>query len=221
MDADFWHSRWQQNNIGFHNTDVNPYLPAYWEQLAVEAPATVFVPLCGKSLDIGWFLQQGYQIEAVELSPVAIEALIQEQGLTAKRSQLGDWQVWSGEGFRLWCGDYFQLTQTLIGSVEAVYDRAALVALPVDLRQSYVRQMRKLAGAVPQLLITLCYEQAQMAGPPFAVCTAEVQHLYGMDYTGAETPVLSEDVLSTNERFRARGVTRLDEHIFVLQVREK
>ena len=221
MKADFWHSRWQENRIGFHIDEVNPYLLANWSRLGVDAPATVFIPLCGKSVDIVWFIKQGYRVEAVELSPIAIEALIKEQGLIAEHAIQGDWQVWTGEGFRIWCGDYFKLTSQQLSSIDAVYDRAALIALPEEMRLEYVSHMKRLVGVVPQLLVTLSYEQAQMAGPPFSVENREVSQLYGDDYQGVDTAVVTENVLVKNTRFAERGVSRLDESVFVLQVPKK
>lgn len=218
MKADFWHSRWQENKIGFHVDEVNPYLLSNWGKLGVAAPATVFLPLCGKSVDIVWFINQGFQVEAVELSSIAIESFIKEQGLTAEHTRQGDWQIWAGKGFRIWCGDYFNLTSQQLGNIDAVYDRAALIALPEEMRQNYVFHMKSLVGVVPQLLITLSYEQAQMDGPPFSVSSEEVNRLYGDDYLGAAAPVVTEDVLAKNVRFADRGVRRLDEHVFVLQV---
>lgn len=221
MKADFWHSRWQANKIGFHIDEINPYLLANWSFLGVEPPATVFIPLCGKSVDIAWFIRQGYQVVAVELSPIAVQALIREQGLAAEKVEENGRLYWIGEGFQLWCADYFDLTREQVGEVEAVYDRAALIALPGDMRAAYVAHMKTLVGVVPQLLITLSYEQAQMDGPPFSVSTDEVLSLYGIDYLGADEPRVSQDVLAQNARFADRGISYLNENVFVLQVPKK
>jgi thiopurine S-methyltransferase len=221
MQTDFWHARWQQNNIGFHKQEINSYLLEHWQTLAVAPPATVFVPLCGKSVDISWFLQQGYQVEAVELSSIAIEAMLGEQALNASVTRQDDFEVWSGEGFRIWCGDYFALTAAQLGRIDAVYDRAALIALPKPMRVAYVKHMKQLVGTAPYFLITLSYVQAEMDGPPFSVTGAEVESLYGKDYQGVNKPLVSSDVLTRHARFFERGLSYLQEHVYLMQVAKK
>jgi thiopurine S-methyltransferase len=220
MEPDFWHQRWQQNQIGFHQGEVNPYLRQYWTELNVPAPARVLVPLCGKSLDLIWLLQQGYTVEGVELSEVAVRAFFEEQGIAAQHSQQGEWQVWESDRLRLWCGDFFNLTAAQLGPIDAVYDRAALIALPAAMRQQYVRHMQTLVGEVPHLLITLEYPQAQMDGPPFSVEQTEVDSLFGERYEGSQSHHC-DDVLSATPHLQQRGLDHLNECAYLLQVRKK
>lgn len=219
MHADFWHQRWQENRIGFHQDEVNPYLVEYWPKLGVPPPARVFVPLCGKSLDLVWLLEQGYQVEGVELSELAVQAFFEEQKLPARRARLGDWTVWESAGIRLWCGDFFDLGAAQLGALEAVYDRAALIALPAPMRQRYVQHLLQLAGGCPQLLVTLSYPQEEMDGPPFSVEPDEIQHLYEAAYSGAEQPCMRADVLAENPHLQERGLARLDEAVYLLRAR--
>lgn len=220
MEPDFWHQRWQQNKIGFHQGEVNPYLRKYWQELGVPAPARILVPLCGKSLDLLWLVQQGYQVEGVELSELAVRAFFAEQGLDAQHRTQGDWQIWEHENLRLWCGDFFNLSPAQLGPIDAVYDRAALIALPAAMRQAYVRHMQNLVGEVPHLLITLEYPQAKMDGPPFSVEQAEVEDLFGARYRGTQAHAC-DDVLTDNANLRERGLERLNECVYLLQVRKK
>lgn len=220
MEPDFWHQRWQENKIGFHQDEVNPYLRQFWPDLGLSAPARILVPLCGKSLDLIWLMQQGYAVEGVELSELAVRAFFEEQGIEAQQSQQGEFQVWQSEGLRLWCGDFFKLTPAQLGPIDAVYDRAALVALPADMRQRYVQHMQTLVGEVPHLLITLEYPQAQMDGPPFSVEQMEVEALFGERYRGTASHHC-DDILSENDHLQKRGLQRLNECAYLLQVRKK
>lgn len=220
MEPEFWHERWRQNQIGFHQGEVNPYLEKFWAKLGLSAPARILVPLCGKSLDLVWLQQQGYQVEGVELSELAVRAFFEEQGLTPRRHKQGDWDVWESDGVRLWCGDFFQLDAATLGPIDAVYDRAALIALPAPMRQQYVRHIQSLGGAVPHLLVTLEYPQDKMDGPPFCVAQAEVQALFGERYHGT-TPLACNDVLAETPQLRQRGLDRLNECVYLLQVRKK
>jgi len=220
MEPEFWHERWQQNQIGFHQGEVNPYLEKFWDKLGVAAPASILVPLCGKSLDLMWLRQQGYRVEGVELSELAVRAFFEEQGLSPERSEHGDMQAWEADGIRLWCGDFFRLDAAMLGAVDAVYDRAALIALPAPMRQQYVRHVQALCGSAPHFLVTLEYPQDQMSGPPFSVKRAEVEALFGERYIGV-TPLACDDALATSPQLRQRGLDALSECVYLLQVRKK
>lgn len=182
MQAEFWHSRWQQQQIGFHLPEVNPLLQAHVAQLALQPGQRLFVPLCGKSLDIGWCLQQGWQVVGVELSPLAVTALFASLGLTPSITLCGELQHYQAEGLAIYLGDFFALSKPMLGAVDAVYDRAALVALPAPMRAAYSRHLSALTAGAPQLLISFDYDQSLQAGPPFSVPAAQLAAYYGADY---------------------------------------
>ncbi|OAI12877.1 MULTISPECIES: thiopurine S-methyltransferase [Methylomonas] len=218
MQAEFWLERWAQNQIGFHNPDYHPGLAAYWDDLQVPEASTVFVPLCGKSLDLLWLRRQGYRIVAVELSRVAVEAFFAENDLSVSVSRQGELAVFAADGLTIYCGDFFALTAAELANVAGVYDRAALVALPPAMRSAYAAKMRELLPAgCRTLLVTFDYDQAEMAGPPFAVPAGEVATLYGSWCDVTEKAVA--DILDDEPRFRERGVNRIQESIYALTVR--
>jgi thiopurine S-methyltransferase len=178
MQADFWHQRWSSNQIGFHEPEVNPLLVMHLDALDLSPGARIFLPLCGKTLDIDWLLSRGYRVAGVELSPLAVAQLFERLGI-APTVGSGALAQWSAPGIDVFVGDFFALSAAVLGAVDAVYDRAAMIALPPDMRRRYATQMHTLAHAVPQLLVTLDYEQVCMAGPPFAVRSEEIQELHG------------------------------------------
>jgi len=221
MDPDFWIQRWQENRIGFHLDEVNPLLLQYFLALHLTAPARIFVPLCGKSVDMLWLRAQGFEVVAVELSTIAVEGFFREQGLTAGYEVIDGMPLWRADGIDIWCVDFFALQPEHLGSVAATYDRAALIAMPPDKRPRYAEQLLRLTAGAPQLLITLAYPQQQMAGPPFSVENDEVIALYEGRYAGAREPVGSVDVLPAHAQFAARGLTALSENVYLLQVPKK
>jgi thiopurine S-methyltransferase len=153
-DHALWQQCWRDRHIDFHQAVPNPLLMRFWPTLA--AGARVLVPLCGKSLDMGWLAAQGHQVVGVELSHLAIRAFFRALQLKPRRRVVGDFTVWESGPFQLWCGDYFALSRELLGPIDAVYDRAALTALPEDLRRAYVLQLRRLLpAACPVLLLTV------------------------------------------------------------------
>jgi len=215
MDPDFWHERWQNRQIGFHQDDINPYLVRYWPELKLETAGRVLVPLCGKSRDLIWLLDQGHSVVGIEVSPIAVEAFFAENDMTATVTREAHFSRWTFDNLELLCGDFFALDRPDIGEIAAVYDRAALIALPPDMRPRYASQLTDLAGdSTPGLLVTLEYDQAEMDGPPFSVTDTEVAQLFGNRY--AIESLCSTDVLEANARFREQGLTRLTEQAFHL-----
>lgn len=215
MEPKFWHERWTRDQTGFHLPEVNPYLLRHWAGLGLASGAQVLVPLCGKSLDLVWLVSQGYRVLGVELSEKAVEEFFNEQGLTPQISQRGVFKVFHAGAIELWCGDFFALDAGAVADCSGFYDRAALIALPPLMREQYATHVNGiLAGGARGLLITLDYDQAQKAGPPFAVGDDEVRLLLGAHW---DLEVVEEqDILGESWKFVQEGVTRLDERVYRL-----
>ncbi len=215
MQPEFWHKKWASGQIGFHLPEVNPYLQRHW---AAPETARVLVPLCGKSLDLVWLAGRGHQVLGIELSEKAIEDFFSEHEIQPQISENGVFKVYRGDAIELWCGDIFALTASDVADCAAIYDRAALIALPAPMRELYAAHLQQiLPQGVQGLLITLDYDQAQMPGPPFAVGNEEVQRLL----SGAwQVQVLEEqDVLGESGKFLEAGVTRLEERVYCVSSR--
>jgi thiopurine S-methyltransferase len=218
MNPNFWKERWQLNEIGFHQPHINAYLKEYWSKLGVQNQSKVLVPLCGKSLDMLWLLAQGYQVLGVELSHIAITDFFREQQLVPKISKQGSFQLLKHADLSILQGDFFQLNEQDLQGVTAVYDRAALVALPYEMRKAYVNLLRRfLPEEAAILLIVFEYVQNKMEGPPFSVNEDEVRQLYHEQY---RIELLSQQsVLHEYPPFQQRGLTSLHEKVYLLKPR--
>jgi thiopurine S-methyltransferase len=218
MDNNFWHARWQANQIGFHQNEINPYLVQYWPSLRLESQGRVFVPLCGKTLDMIWLLDQGHAIIGSEISPVAVEAFFTENRLSPEIRQEDGFTRWYCDRVEILCGDFFELMPGDIGSIDALYDRAALIALTPSQRARYAARITELlAPQTPGLLVTLDYAQQQMAGPPFAVSTDEVRSLYQRGFSIEQ--LAHTDIIEAQPQFREKGLTALSESVYRLRRR--
>lgn len=182
MKAEFWHQRWRSGETRFHETQANPLLVRNFGALPLPSGVRVFVPLCGKSLDISWLLGKGLRVAGAELSHEAVEQLFAGLGVEPLRREEGRLVRYSAGGIDIFAGDIFDLNQEVLGPVDAVYDRAALVALPEEMRASYASHLVKITQGAPQLLISYEYEQGQMQGPPFDVREPEIRRLYGSSH---------------------------------------
>jgi thiopurine S-methyltransferase len=210
LQPEFWHERWRIGQIGFHQSAVDRLLKRYWPVLGLADNCRVFVPLCGKSLDLLWLRERGHSVAGVELSAVALESFCMEQGVPTRRRILDQFDVYEAAQIQLYRGDFFQLTPELLGGFSAIYDRASLISWTPELRSAYVAHVAALSkpGALT-LLIVMEYPQAQMPGPPFSVSAEDIDRLYSESH--AIQPLSRQDILANEPRLRSRGVTELHE----------
>jgi thiopurine S-methyltransferase len=215
MDPDFWLQRWQNNEIGFHQHEINTHLKQFWSKLGLPANGRVFVPLCGKSRDMLWLASQGNAVLGVEISPVAVLAFFDENSLPKEQIPENDFIRWRCDTVDILCGDFFALQQSELAEVVGVYDRASLIALPPPLRKRYARHLISILPADARiLLVTMEYSESEMAGPPFPVAEQEVRDLYQSVYN--IDVVYKQDILEENPRFKNKGLTGLVEKVYVL-----
>ena len=182
MEARFWHQKWERGDIGFHESETNPLLIHHFDALGVQAGDRVFLPLCGKTRDIAWLLAGGYRVAGAELSGIAVEQLFNELGVAPSITQAAKLAHYSASGIDIFVGDIFALSAEDLGPVDAIYDRAALVALPAGVRERYASHLVGIAGLATQLLVTLEYDQRLLDGPPFSVDETEIRRHYGAAY---------------------------------------
>ena len=213
-----WLQRWHDDDIGWHHGEFNPYLLRFWPQLQVSEIRRVLVPLCGKSCDMVWLAQQGYSVVGVELSPVATAAFFSDQSLEPRRQPLGPFEQWQAGPYEILCGDLFRLQSDQLGQVDALYDRASLVALTPDQRDGYARLLaRLLPQGCPLLLVAMEYTQQEMEGPPYSVPQQEIERLFGTDFD--YRLLHSGDLLKETDRYGERGLSRMLEQVYLLRRR--
>lgn len=213
MEPDFWHRKWQRNEIAFHEGRPNALLVRHIDRLSLKAGSHVFVPLCGKSTDLGWLMARGLRVSGAELSRDAVDQLFADLGLEPAVTQTGSLTHYRAPGIDIHVGDVFALSADMLGRVDAVYDRAALVALPAAMRARYAGHLTRITGTAAQLLICFEYDQSLMDGPPFSVDAEEVRSLYDRDYA-----------LSRLERVevagRLKGAVEATESVWLLERRQ-
>ncbi|MGJ3254684.1 MAG: thiopurine S-methyltransferase [Elainellaceae cyanobacterium] len=142
----------------------------------------ILLPLCGMTLDISWLLSQGFRVVGVELSAFAVNKLFKELGLEPKIATVGNLLHYRSKDIDIFVGDIFDLSAEYLGRINAIYDRAALVALPEKTRQKYASHLINLTNGASQLLIVYEYDPLLMNGPPFSVDKHEIEQLYGTIY---------------------------------------
>ncbi|MCB1761703.1 MAG: thiopurine S-methyltransferase [Gammaproteobacteria bacterium] len=216
MNPNFWHERWRTHQIGFHQAKINAHLQRFWPELKVPQGSSVLVPLCGKSLDLLWLSSQGVEVLGSEISAVATAAFFAENHLRPTVTRHGRYERWEAAGVTILCGNFFDLHKADLRGCSALYDRASLVALPAAMRTAYADHLSRILPTVSDaLLISMEYPQSQMQGPPFSVSREEVHNLYQHRFRIRELD--SIDLLTDQQQFRQKGVTRLVERVYHLQ----
>lgn len=209
MEKEFWQQLWAKNEIGFHERKPNTLLIKYFEKLNLVAGSRVFLPLCGKTLDIAWLLSQGIHVLGAELSEAAVQQLFADLGVEPITTERGALTRYTSQNIDIFVGDIFELSANELGVVDAIYDRAALVALPEPTRSQYTQHLMAVCNNAIQLLITFDYDQSEMSGPPFSINADKVQHYYLSTYS--VTSLESTVVLG-----KLKGVCEADEQIWLL-----
>lgn len=216
MEQSFWEERWQRGEIGFHQPHIHAQLQKFWPELSLPTGCTVFVPLSGKTRDMVWLAEQGHTIIGAELSELAVRDFFKESGLTPTVTASGPFHVFEAGPYKIYQGDFFALPADALRDVAVCYDRAAMIALPPDMRPRYAE---KLASVLPPgaaiFVISIEYPEGEIKGPPFAVMQDEVRALYGKRY---HIDILEvRDGLAASDNLKKRGVTRLDEVAYLLR----
>lgn len=174
----FWHNRWKTHQIGWHRAAYNDLLTKHWDSIGAPEAGEILVPLCGKSLDMLWLADQGYTVAGLEMVEEAIDAFVSENRLDVNSERVGDHIKHSSHPFTVFQGDFFKLPEGTV-LADAWYDRAAMIAVPIESRSAYVDQIRKLTKPdAVGLLITFAYPQEEMDGPPFALHDDHVVALF-------------------------------------------
>jgi thiopurine S-methyltransferase len=213
MDPNFWHQRWEDDDIAFHERDANPLLVKYFDRLSLAKGSRVFLPLCGKTLAIHWLLSNGYRVAGSELSEIAVKQLFSELAIEPNVTAINQIRCYSADRIDISMGDFFDLSRGVLGRVDAIYDRAALVALPATMRNRYATHLMEITAQAPQLLICLEYDQSLLDGPPFSVTDKEVHRHYQDSYD--LTALATVDVIGG-----LKGKCPAKEHVWLLKQRK-
>ncbi len=215
-----WLEFWENNEINWHSDVVTQELEEYLGLLKLEPSDKVFFPLCGKSLDMIYMLNQGFSIIGVELSEIGIKQFFHENELDFTITQVDEFDLYSAKNIEIYCGDFFSLSPKHLCDVKAVFDRKSLIALDQNLRQKYVKHLNDIISlGVRVLLIILHYPQHQMSGPPFSVQKSEVESLFSMAFKYQELKSFQD--IENRSKLMNAGVDYIENAAYCLQkVRE-
>ncbi|MGB1262950.1 MAG: thiopurine S-methyltransferase [Cognaticolwellia sp.] len=178
MDTSFWHKCWERNALGFHQQQAHPFLSQHFKPRCLATDRHVFVPLCGKSLDMA-YLAQSMQVSGSEISEIACRDFFLDNNIAFQQQTSGDFEQFYSPVLSLWQGDFFKLSPELIEPVDWIYDRAALIALPKAMQLAYVKHLKTFFSSHTRLfLVTLEFPAQQLVGPPFSIRNCDITRLF-------------------------------------------
>ena len=216
MAAKDWAEAWSTNQIGFHQDKTSTYLDRFADEVWGKDVGRAFVPLCGKTVDMVWLAEQGRSIIGVEVSEIAVDEFFEMVGLTPEIEEVGPLAVYRAGPYELWRGDLFELPAAVFDRIDAVYDRASIVALPPDIRRRYAQVLTmQLRAEAPWFLVSFTYDQNEMDGPPHSVPLDEIDALFSEEF---EIDTLAdESVIERAAAMQERGLTQMRETLSILR----
>lgn len=217
MELSYWQSRWQNDKTGWHMDVVYPLLKQYWQHLQLPEGANVLVPLCGKSKDLHWLADHHFHVIGVDVSQKALQSVMDKRSEAFSKSTSHGLTRYRSEAMELWEGDFLKVPAAEIPPLHAIYDKAALIALPPQQRKAYADKVLELCSPSTQIFLqTFEYEQAEMNGPPFSVHQKEVNELFGKHF---KIDLLHEQSkFEELQGFHKRGLTSyLLEKVYLLR----
>jgi thiopurine S-methyltransferase len=213
----FWLDLWHEGRTSFHKGEVNPDLSTFWPEMNLPADSNILVPLCGKSLDLLWLCQQGFRVTGVELSERAVQQFADEHQIEFQQEHVATGTRFFTDRLQIWVADIFILEPSLMSSVDAIYDRAALIALPQQLRSAYVtRCLNWLKPGGRILLKTMHYDQEVMEGPPYSVSDGETRELY-KSCSAIRCVKQSTEIIERSNHLHDRGLSKATNSVWCIK----
>ena len=207
----FWEKRWLNGQTGWHNAEVNANLVKHSSTVFTKDNPSILVPLCGKSMDMQWLQEQGANITGVDLARQALHEYFEDRNQEFTEGSQSGLTYYSStnpisDSLQLFHANIFDVRPNAFKAFDAIYDRAALVALLPEQREQYAQHclsLLKPGGTI--LLITYDSPVEDDQGPPFPVRPGTIQRLF---QEASECEQIDEVHMTkdTNERLQKRGL---------------
>ncbi|MDX1673111.1 MAG: thiopurine S-methyltransferase [Balneolaceae bacterium] len=221
METSFWEKRWQEGRTGWHLDRVYPPLKKFWPLFGLNSTCRVFVPLCGKSLDLLWLHDRGCHVVGNEVAKKAVEQFFRESGRQAATETVSSFTLYRSDEIEIWQGDFFDLHPELFDPFDLIHDRAGLIALPRNRREEYAKKLIEISDQQTSIFLNAFeYDQQEMEGPPYAVFTEEIEALFNGRYD--ITLLQKESILEDMSSLQRRGITSfLIEKVYLLKPKQR
>jgi thiopurine S-methyltransferase len=216
MNKEFWVNAWADGRTNFHQITANPWLQLGLSELK-STPKRALVPLCGKTIDLLTLAQKGIEVVGVEIAAQAVDEFFRENKLTPGISKEGAYSAYRVPGLTILSGDFFEIESwpDYNEGFDFIYDRAALIALPLELRTRYLKVIKSLITDQTRYLVDfISYDGPLDLGPPFSVSPDEIIEFF-KDFRKIKK--LKEDQRQAiHPRFIEAGVQVMQMHLWLI-----
>ena len=184
--------RWKVDNLAFKQRALQRILEQHFGTLSTAASTaadnnkspqlSILCPLAGDDPFVQYAWSQGHNVTAIDLVPAAVDVMRQQfGGLDADwtkqeedgQSSSSNTIIWKHSSGRatLYAGDMMQKRPELNAKFDAVYDKDAFGALPLELRQPYCQRLADYCKpeATVYSEVKLKAGGKEAGGPPFHV----------------------------------------------------
>jgi len=215
MGLNFWLDSWKDNKIPFHQKQINPILKQQINHLNLSKGDIVLVPLCGKSLDMLWLAELGYKVIGVELSEIAVEEFYTESNIIPTIDVYAGYKHYKSESIDIICGDFFNIDLSTIKTINAIYDRAALIALPNKLRESYIKRISEISQKGVKVLLIVIESQEKNIGPPYQIDVNDITKLYSRDFLVDK--IYQKNIENISQHIKKLGYKEIKDVVYLLE----
>lgn len=218
---DDWSNRWREGRAGWHLDCVHKMLAKYFDKMANgRSDLKIFVPLCGKAMDMKWMFDQGHRIVGVEYDEKVVKELFEESQIeVADVKEMGGLKLYSSADgrFKVYQGDFFLFKKEYEPEpMSGIWDRGSLVAVNVADREKYASVILTVMGCdCRYLLDTLEYDVSQYVGVPHCVTDSEIHVLYSSK-CNIERLERSDALV---ERWKKQGLTSFHEKVDLITLK--
>lgn len=217
MENHYWLDKWQNNDIAFHENNINTHLKIYLEKLNLNPGDTILVPLCGKTKDMLWLAECGLQVIGIELSPIACHDFFAELNITPQITKLSHFTKYQYNNIQILCGDIFTLSNSDLPIIHAIFDCKSLIALPPNLRKKYVDHILGCTGDNIKILLLVLDTNCHTNTPPYSVNNIEVELLYGSHFKIELLKALPFTTIP--EHLLKKGYSEITENVYLLEAK--
>lgn len=183
LTAEDWHKRyWEDNNLYFHCEEPHDMLVKFYDRICGERNERIFLPLCGKSVDLMWLANRGHEVVGLEFSDIAVKAVFEESNQEYNVLTQDNFDVYKAKNVPLtiYKGDFFLITNKLLGKFDAVWDRGGFTAIEAERRSEYVKILLTLLQETGKvLLFSVNFDTSSYGGPPYPASIENVKDYFG------------------------------------------
>lgn len=198
----FWKS--SSDNPSFHVSSPHRTLIKYYNQIFKDdSEKRVFIPLCGKSLDMLYLTDQGHEVVGVEFSDFAVKSFFEDSKLDYTKEAIKNFVIWKSKdpakNVTIYQGDFYEVESKTLGFFDVVWDRGSFTAINIDDRELYTDIMFQIMKPSARYLVQVCkYDGSLYGGPPHYVTEHAMKSTFGRkcNFEKLETRIVAPPVFA-------------------------